>query len=139
MYYADRLYRLILQISTMRTLFSSSTNKSKPARNVRKVASSKDSTKKAFKSSRKKSNIDIEKSTVSFFEYWEDERVRSTIGLLTLGTAIFLLLSSVSAIFTGVYDIILIKAETPTLPAHNLGGKLGALVGHYLVRGTFGF
>ncbi|PCJ80078.1 MAG: cell division protein FtsK [Bacteroidetes bacterium] len=123
----------------MRTIFSSSTNKSKPARNVRKGSNSKDSSNKTSKSFQKKSNLKTEHPRVTFLEYWEDERVRSTVGLLTLGTAAFLMLSSVSAIFTGVYDILLVQTEASTLPAHNIGGKLGALVGHYLVRGTFGF
>ena len=74
-----------------------------------------------------------------FKESWEDERVRSTVGLIGLGISAFLIISSLSAIFSGSFDTLSVTSDTYPLPATNLGGKLGAMVGHYLVRGTFGF
>ncbi|MEO2158498.1 MAG: DNA translocase FtsK, partial [bacterium] len=89
--------------------------------------------------SRKSKDLDLDIKRVSLKERWEDERVRSTVGLITLGISLFLVLSSLSAIFSGVYDILLVQSDSPSIPAANLGGRLGSMVGYYLVRGTFGF
>jgi len=129
----------------MRTLHhSSSSQKDKPARNVRKSAelneSDKKSVKKSKRSTRSASKNTWFRSLPQFFtNAWEDERVRSATGLTLLGFSAFLLLSTISAIFSGTSDMLLISSDSTSIPAHNLGGKLGALVGHYLVRNTFGF
>ena len=65
--------------------------------------------------------------------------MRSATGLFILGLAAFLLLSTISSIFSGTSDMLLISSDSTTIPPHNLGGALGAFVGHYLVRNTFGF
>ena len=138
-------YRLFLQISTMRTLHhSSSSPNDKPARNVRKSAESngndKNRIKKSRRSAKKTSNITWFRALPQFFRNaWDDERVRSATGLFLLSLSAFLVLSTISSIFSGTSDMLLISSDSTTIPAHNLGGKLGALVGHYLVRNTFGF
>ena len=139
MYYMSCAYRLFLRISMMRTIFTSpASTKSKPARNVRKGQKS-TSQNNPSRRSRKSKDLDLDIKRVSFKERWEDERVRSTVGLITLGISAFLILSSLSAIFSGVYDILLVQSDSSSIPATNLGGKLGSMVGYYLVRGTFGF
>jgi DNA segregation ATPase FtsK/SpoIIIE, S-DNA-T family len=61
------------------------------------------------------------------------------MGLFLLGLSAFLFLSTISSMFSGTSDILLISSESTSIPANNIVGKLGALVGHYLVRNTFGF
>ncbi len=118
----------------MQTLhLSSSSPNDKPARNVRKSA---ESNEKDIKSIKKSTWFTLPQF---FRNTWDDERVRSATGLFLLGISAFLLLSTISSIFSGTSDMLLISSDSTTIPAHNLGGKLGALVGHYLVRNTFGF
>ena len=129
----------------MQTLhLSSSSPKDKPARNVRKSAESSENDQKSIKKSkrtaRSASQSKLFRALPQFFRNtWDDERVRSATGLFLLGISAFLLLSTISSIFSGTSDMLLISSDSNTIPAHNLGGKLGALVGHYLVRNTFGF
>jgi S-DNA-T family DNA segregation ATPase FtsK/SpoIIIE len=123
----------------IRTIFTSSASTtSKPARNVRKGQKSTSQKNKSNRSTTAK-DLDLDIKRVSFKERWEDERVRSTVGLITLGISAFLVLSSLSAIFSGAYDILLVQTDSSSIPATNLGGKLGSMIGYYLVRGTFGF
>ena len=129
----------------MRTLHpSSSSQKDQPARNVRKSAESNENDKKSIKknkrTSRSASKSKWFRALPQFFRNtWDDERVRSATGLFLLGLSAFLLLSTISSIFSGTSDMLLISSDSTTIPPHNLGGKLGAFVGHYLVRNTFGF
>ena len=140
MYYIRYAFRLFLQISMMRTIFTSPARTiSKPARNVRKGEKPRSQTNQSSKRSKKSYDLDLATKKISFQERWEDERVRSTVGLITLGVSAFLIISSISAIFSGSYDTLLVTSDAYYLPADNLCGKLGAIIGHYLVRGTFGF
>ena len=124
----------------MRTIFTSpASTKSKPARNVRKGEKSRSQTNQSSKRSKNPDDLDLASKKIIFKERWEDERVRSTVGLIGLGISAFLIISSISAIFSGSFDTLLVTSDTYPLPARNLGGKLGAMVGHYFVRGTFGF
>ena len=129
----------------MRTLHhSSSSPNDKPARNVRKSVGSNENDenpiKKSRRTARSTSNSTWFRALPQFFRNaWDDERVRSATGLFLLSLAAFLVLSTISSIFSGTSDMLLISSDSTTIPAHNLGGKLGALVGHYLVRNTFGF
>ncbi|MGY8888209.1 MAG: hypothetical protein ACKVJY_04150, partial [Flavobacteriales bacterium] len=124
----------------MRTIFSSSASTtSKPARNVRKGEQPRSQTNQSSKRSKKPDDLNLVRKKRFFKESWEDERVRSTVGLFGLGISAFLIISSLSAIFSGSLDTLSVTSDTYPLPATNLGGKLGAMVGHYLVRGTFGF
>jgi len=129
----------------MRTLLTSSSSpKDKPARNVRKSAESNENEKKSVKKNKRMSRSESKSSWFSalpqfFRNAWDDERVRSATGLFLLGLSAFLLLSTISSIFSGTSDMLLISSDSTTIPPHNLGGKLGAFVGHYLVRNTFGF
>ena len=129
----------------MRTLHhSSSSPNDKPARNVRKSAESNENDKNRIKKSRRSvkntNNSTWFRALPQFFRNaWDDERVRSATGLFLLSLSAFLVLSTISSIFSGTSDMLLISSDSTTIPAHNIGGKLGALVGHYLVRNTFGF
>ncbi|MDE0722691.1 MAG: DNA translocase FtsK 4TM domain-containing protein, partial [Flavobacteriales bacterium] len=129
----------------MRTLqHSSSSPNDKPARNVRKSVGSNENDKNPIKKSRRTarstSNSIWFRALPPFLRNaWDDERVRSATGLFLLSLSAFLVLSTISSIFSGTSDMLLISSDSTTIPAHNLGGKLGALVGHYLVRNTFGF
>ena len=129
----------------MRTLYSSSSSpKDKPARNVRKSEflqdTKKNSTKKKKRPTTQSSKISKLSAVPQYLSNsWEDERVRSATGLLLLGLSSFLFLSTISSIFSGASDILLVSSDSTTIPANNLGGKLGALVGHHFVRNTFGF
>ena len=128
----------------MRTLYTSSSPKDKPVRNVRKSANSNNDDKKSNKSSRKsKLAKDKPSKLLAIPRFlstsWEDEKVRSATGLFLLGVSAFLFLSIISSIFSGSADILIISSDSNTIPANNLGGKLGAIVGYYLVRNTFGF
>ena len=124
----------------IRTIFTSSaSNTSKPARNVRKGEQPRSQTNQSSKRSKKPDDLNLVPKKMFFKERWEDERVRSTVGLIGLGISAFLIISSLSAIFSGSLDTLSVTSDTYPLPATNLGGKLGAMVGHYLVRGTFGF
>ena len=140
MYYNCYVYRLILRISMMRTIFTSTASTvNKPARNVRKGDKPRTQSNQSSKRSKKSDERNFASKKRYFKERWEDERVRSTVGLFGLVISAFLILSALSAIFSGSYDTLLVTSDTYKLPATNLGGKLGAMVGHYLVRGTFGF
>jgi S-DNA-T family DNA segregation ATPase FtsK/SpoIIIE len=124
----------------MRTIFTSSASTAgKPARNVRKGEQPRSQTNQSSKRSQKPDDLNLVRKKMFFKESWEDERVRSTVGLIGLGISAFLIISSLSAIFSGSFDTLSVTSDTYPLPATNLGGKLGAMVGHYLVRGTFGF
>ena len=124
----------------MRKIFSSSAGTvNKTARNVRKGDKPVGQSNQSSKRSKKPDDLDLVSKKMHFKERWEDERVRSTVGLIGLVISAFLILSTLSAIFSGSYDTLLVTSDTYKIPATNLGGKLGALVGHYLVRGTFGF
>ena len=124
----------------MRTIFpSSASTVNKTARNVRKGDKPVSQSNQSSKRSKKPDDLDLVSKKMHFKERWEDERVRSTVGLIGLVISAFLILSTLSAIFSGSYDTLLVTSDTYKIPATNLGGKLGALVGHYLVRGTFGF
>ena len=129
----------------MRTLqHSSSSPNDKPARNVRKSAETNENDKNRIKKSRRSAkttnNSTWFRALPQFFRNaWDDERVRSATGLFLLSLSAFLVLSTISSIFSGTSDMLLISSDSTTIPAHNIGGKLGALVGHYLVRNTFGF
>lgn len=140
MYYNRYGYRLNLRISMMRTIFpSTDSSVNKPARNVRKGDKPRSQSNQSSKRSKKQDDLDLVRKKMFFKERWEDERFRSTVGLICLVISAFLILSALSAIFSGSYDTLLVTSETDKLTATNLGGKLGAMVGHYLVRGTFGF
>jgi len=140
MYYNRYGYRLNLRISMMRTIFpSTASSVNKPARNVRKGDKPRSQSNQSSKRSKKQDDLDLVRKKMFFKERWEDERFRSTVGLICLVISAFLILSALSAIFSGSYDTLLVTSETDKLTATNLGGKLGAMVGHYLVRGTFGF
>jgi len=140
MYYNCYGYRLNLRISMIRTIFTSSaSNTSKPARNVRKGEQPRSQTNQSSKRSKKPDDLNLVPKKMFFKERWEDERVRSTVGLIGLGISAFLIISSLSAIFSGSFDTLSVTSDTYPLPATNLGGKLGAMIGHYFVRGTFGF
>ena len=124
----------------MRKIFSSSASTAnRTARNVRKGDKPVGQSNQSSKRSKKPDDLDLVSKKMNFKERWEDERVRSTVGLIGLVISAFLILSALSAIFSGSYDTLLVTSDTYKIPATNLCGKLGALVGHYLVRGTFGF
>jgi S-DNA-T family DNA segregation ATPase FtsK/SpoIIIE len=124
----------------IRTIFTSSaSNTSKPARNVRKGEQPRSQTNQSSKRSKKPDDLNLVPKKMFFKERWEDERVRSTVGLIGLGISAFLIISSLSAIFSGSFDTLSVTSDSYPLPATNLGGKLGAMIGHYFVRGTFGF
>lgn len=135
------LQRLFLQISNMHTLYPSpSSPNDKPTRNLRKSAKSNKREKKTIKKSQRASKSTQPKAIPKFFiKAWEDERVRSSMGLFLLGLSAFLFLSTISSMLSGTSDILLISSDSTSISANNFGGKLGALVGHYLVRNTFGF
>ena len=120
-------------------LFNSESSKpKKPARNVRK--GSKDIKSKAAERKKKKSDLDMDMKKFSFKERWEDERFRSTVGIITLGLSLFFFISIISSMFTGSEDLLLVTsgAAIDGEIAVNEGGNLGAYVGYYMVRGTFG-
>ena len=121
----------------IRELFNNNKSKpSKPARNVRKGSKSNEA-----ESKKKKSDLDLDFKKFSFKERWEDERFRSSVGLITLGLSLFFFISIISSIFTGSEDILHVTsgAAIDGEVAVNDGGNLGAYVGYYMVRGTFGF
>lgn len=118
-------------------LFNKNKSKpSKPARNVRKGSKAKEQERK-----KKKLDLDLDFKKFSFKERWEDERFRSSVGLITLGLSLFFFISIISSIFTGSEDILIVTsgAAIDGEIAVNEGGNLGAYVGYYIVRGTFGF
>lgn len=128
---------LVLLLSMIFELLNNKSEEpKKPARNVRKGSKDKPKSKK-----KKKSDLDLDIKNFSFKERWEDERFRSTVGLITLGLSLFFFISIVSSIFTGAEDILLVTsgAAIDGEVAINDGGNLGAYVGYYFVRGTFGF
>ena len=90
-------------------LFNSESSKSKkPARNVRK--GSKDTKSKAAERKKKKSDLDLDMKKFSFKERWEDERFRSTVGIITLGLSLFFFISIISSMFTGSEDLLLVTS-----------------------------
>ena len=120
-------------------LFNSESSKpKKPVRNVRK--GSKDTKSKAAERKKKKSDLDLDMKKFSFKERWEDERFRSTVGIITLGLSLFFFISIISSMFTGSEDLLIVTsgAAIDGEIAINEGGNLGAYVGYYMVRGTFG-
>ncbi len=128
---------LVLLLSMIFELLNNKSEEpKKPARNVRKGSKDKQPSKK-----KKKSDLDLDIKKFSFKERWEDERFRSTVGLITLGLSLFFFVSIVSSMFTGSEDTLLVTSGGAIEGdiATNDGGNLGAYVGYYLVRGTFGF
>ncbi|MBI48790.1 MAG: cell division protein FtsK [Crocinitomicaceae bacterium] len=120
-------------------LFNSESSKpKKPVRNVRK--GSKDTKSKVAERKKKNSDLDLDIKKFSFKERWEDERFRSTVGIITLGLSLFFFISIISSMFTGSEDLLLVTsgAAADGEIALNEGGNLGAYVGYYIVRGTFG-
>lgn len=114
--------------------------KKKPARNVKKGAKQQEEKAKKGKKA-KKADLDLDLKKFSFSERWEDERFRSSVGLITISLSIFLFISIISSLFTGSEDILFVvnPAEDGSELAENSAGNIGALVSYYLVRGTFGF
>ena len=108
----------------------------KPARNVRKGSKEKETDKK-----KKKKDLELDLKKFSFTERWEDERFRSSIGIVTIGLSLFFFISIISSFFTGNNDVLLVTSEVAEegLSAVNYAGILGAYVGYYLAYKTFGF
>ena len=106
----------------------------KPARNIRKGSKEKETDKK-------KKDLELDLKKFSFAERWEDERFRSSIGIVTIGLSLFFFISIISSFFTGNNDILLVTSEVVEegLSAVNYAGILGAYVGYFLVYKTFGF
>ena len=75
-----------------------------PARNVRKGSKEKEADKK-----KKKKDLELDLKKFSFAERWEDERFRSSIGIVTIGLSLFFFISIISSFFTGNNDILLVK------------------------------
>lgn len=124
-------------------LFNKDTEaKKKPARNVKKgVKQQEEKSKKSKKTGKaEKADLDLDLKKFSFSERWADERFRSSVGLITITLSIFLFISIFSSLFTGNEDMLyaLNPPENGTEQAENKGGNLGALIGLYVVRGTFG-
>ncbi|MBT5147135.1 MAG: hypothetical protein HOM41_01100, partial [Flavobacteriales bacterium] len=100
----------------MRTLqHSSSSPNDKPARNVRKSAESNENDKNRIKKSRRSvkntNNSTWFRALPQFFRNaWDDERVRSATGLFLLSLSAFLVLSTISSIFSGTSDMLLISS-----------------------------
>ncbi|MFB1020121.1 MAG: hypothetical protein QMC37_07780, partial [Flavobacteriales bacterium] len=93
----------------MRTIFTSSASTAgKPARNVRKGEQPRSQTNQSSKRSQKPDDLNLVRKKMFFKESWEDERVRSTVGLIGLGISAFLIISSISAIFSGSFDTLLV-------------------------------
>lgn len=143
-YYIDITEGLVLLLRMKISLFNKDSEaKKKPARNVKKGAKQQgekaSSAKKAKKA--KKSDLDLDLRKFRFSERWEDERFRSSVGLITIALSVFLFISIFSSLFTGSEDILFVvnPSEDGGELAENSAGNLGALVSYYLVRGTFGF
>ena len=124
-------------------LFNKDTEaKKKPARNVKKgVKQQEEKSKKSKKTGKaEKADLDLDLKKFSFSERWADERFRSSVGLITITLSIFLFISIFSSLFTGNEDMLyaLNPPKNGTEQAENKGGNLGALIGLYVVRGTFG-
>ena len=124
-------------------LFNKDTEaKKKPARNVKKGAKQQeDKSKKSKKTGKaQKADLDLDMKKFSFTERWGDERFRSSVGLVTITLSIFLFISIFSSLFTGNEDMLFAvnPTENGSVQAENKGGNLGALIGLYVVRGTFG-
>lgn len=117
-------------------LFNKESSKpKKPARNVRKGSKAKEA-----ESKKKDSDLDLDIKKLNLSERWEDERVRSTVGIFTLGLSLFFFISIFSSLFTGSEDLVHVTsgAALEGEQAINEGGNLGAYIGMYLVRGSFG-
>lgn len=142
-YSIGQIEPLFLLLSMKIPLFNKDTEaKKKPARNVKKgVKQQEEKSKKSKKTGKaEKADLDLDLKKFSFSERWADERFRSSVGLITITLSIFLFISIFSSLFTGNEDMLyaLNPPENGTEQAENKGGNLGALIGLYVVRGTFG-
>lgn len=142
-YTIGQIEPLFLLLSMKIPLFNKDTEaKKKPARNVKKgVKQQEEKSKKSKKTGKaEKADLDLDLKKFSFSERWADERFRSSVGLITITLSIFLFISIFSSLFTGNEDMLytLNPPENGTEQAENKGGNLGALIGLYVVRGTFG-
>jgi S-DNA-T family DNA segregation ATPase FtsK/SpoIIIE len=113
--------------------------KKKPARNVKKGAKPQEAKGKKSKKA-KKADLDFDLKKFSFSERWEDERFRSSVGIITITISIFLFISIFSSLFSGTEDMLFTTnpLEDGTEYAENKGGNLGALFSYYVVRRSFG-
>ena len=103
-------------------LFNKESSKpKKPARNVRKGSKEKEA-----ESKKKDSDLDLDIKKLNLRERWEDERVRSTVGILTLGLSLFFFISIFSSLFTGSEDLVHVTsgAALEGEQAINEGGNL---------------
>ena len=116
----------------------------KPVRNVRKGSTTKspDSSAKRKQSLKEeKDDLALDFKLFNFKERWEDESTRSIVGILTISFSLYLGWSIVNSFQYGLEDMLaVLSPDSDTdLAANNQGGKLGAYIGYYFVRYSFGF
>lgn len=93
-------------------------------------------------SSSSKTKKKTKKSSAPKLGFMRDERFKKIVGGTIVLISAFLLLSSISFIFTGQHDLHLLLSDPDTIEASerykNFMGKLGALCGKLLTHDSFG-